>query len=746
MKKLNVFIFGVVLGFVCVFGIAQAAQPALTVFQGGTGSTTPSGILIGDNGATPRLSTLIIGSNLTLSGTTLSAAGGSGTYSFTPGTFGGTNTSATSTALNDSAGFISIASSTLYSLTMLFSTTTNATTSELALVGTAKACNGANALTTSAAGNVTCTAQPQGTVTAVSVASANGFAGSSGGGATPALTLTTTITGLLKGNGTAISAAALTDFPSQGANTVIANGTGAGAVPTAVATSSLFQNASATLSGLLTSTDWTTFNNKVATSRSLTIAGTANQISLSAGAQDLSADRTWTVSIPADFRVSSTTLGTKTLLTNATTTTFAVLDLSAASCDVKSTTAGILFCGTDATTAGANPFTWVSNFGVTAAATTSALWAQSGIFASSTSFFGPATTTFNGDVKIATTSSTALNVRTNAGLVNFNIDNTATGGAKWGVGTSSPFAALSVHANNGDTAITLFNIGSSTATATTSLFSVSNIGSTTLFQVPSSLISTDAGGALIKTAIGQGVTFSSNALSIANNGLTLAMLPQVSANRLLGNASGAAANAAEVATTSLYSGTVGMLPYFSGTGALVGTSSLTLTTGGLFGIGSTTPWAWLSISPNGTAAPAFAIGSSSSQTQFQVTSGGQTGVCESKYGYGPTAATSTTITLDWINTCNTVTINIGNAATTVTLINATTSNMTGSRKLVEVCNPTQAAGAITWKGVEWIGGTTPSQTTTSNQCDDWSFWVGSATSTILAPAYKVHGAMSAGFQ
>jgi hypothetical protein len=52
-----------------------------------------------------------------------------------------------------------------------------------------------------------------GTVTAVSVASANGFAGTSSGGATPALTLTTSITGVLKGNATAISAAtAGTDY------------------------------------------------------------------------------------------------------------------------------------------------------------------------------------------------------------------------------------------------------------------------------------------------------------------------------------------------------------------------------------------------------------------------------------------------------------------------------------------------------------------------------------------------------
>ena len=52
-----------------------------------------------------------------------------------------------------------------------------------------------------------------GTVTAVSVASSNGFAGTSSGGATPALTLSTSVTGVLKGNGTAMSAAtAGTDY------------------------------------------------------------------------------------------------------------------------------------------------------------------------------------------------------------------------------------------------------------------------------------------------------------------------------------------------------------------------------------------------------------------------------------------------------------------------------------------------------------------------------------------------------
>jgi hypothetical protein len=47
-------------------------------------------------------------------------------------------------------------------------------------------------------------------VTSVSVNTANGFAGTSSGGTTPALTLSTTVTGILQGNGTAISAASTT--------------------------------------------------------------------------------------------------------------------------------------------------------------------------------------------------------------------------------------------------------------------------------------------------------------------------------------------------------------------------------------------------------------------------------------------------------------------------------------------------------------------------------------------------------
>ena len=44
-------------------------------------------------------------------------------------------------------------------------------------------------------------------MTSLTVVSSNGFAGSFSAGATPALTLSTTITGIIKGNGTTLSAA-----------------------------------------------------------------------------------------------------------------------------------------------------------------------------------------------------------------------------------------------------------------------------------------------------------------------------------------------------------------------------------------------------------------------------------------------------------------------------------------------------------------------------------------------------------
>lgn len=92
-----------------------------------------------------------------------------------------------------------------------------------------------------------------GTVTSVSVVSANGFAGTvATSTTTPAITLTTSITGLLYGNGTALAATTVSAPLNYSAGTL--------SIP--VATSSA--------NGYLSSTDWSTFNNKQSVSAPVT--------------------------------------------------------------------------------------------------------------------------------------------------------------------------------------------------------------------------------------------------------------------------------------------------------------------------------------------------------------------------------------------------------------------------------------------------------------------------------------------
>jgi hypothetical protein len=111
-----------------------------------------------------------------------------------------------------------------------------------------------------------------GTVTSLSVVSANGFAGSvATSTTTPAITISTTITGLLRGNGTAISAAvAGTDFQSPISLTT----TGSSGAATFLSNTLNIPNY--TLTGL----------GGVPTTRTISINGTT---------QDLSVNRTWTV-------------------------------------------------------------------------------------------------------------------------------------------------------------------------------------------------------------------------------------------------------------------------------------------------------------------------------------------------------------------------------------------------------------------------------------------------------------------
>lgn len=130
-------------------------------------------------------------------------------------------------------------------------------------------------------------------------------------------TSSTTLTGILKGNGTGPIQTAIsgTDYEaaltfSDGLNRSV------NAVNCVTATGSV--------KGCLSSTDWTTFNSKVSTTRALTIAGTANQITSSAGAQDLSADRTWTLSLPSHVIFPSSYQAALGSTTNATSSNLTV--------------------------------------------------------------------------------------------------------------------------------------------------------------------------------------------------------------------------------------------------------------------------------------------------------------------------------------------------------------------------------------------------------------------------------------
>jgi len=237
-----------------VTGPASSTDNAIARFDGTSGKIIDNSVVtIDDTGATTGITTLAASTSVTTpivlasNSAGLSLKNASGTTQMSVGAGGGDNMSINvSTNLNGTnaqidisptgtghvhikpsgTGSIEVAPTnvgTIDNMTIGATTAKNASVVDLSVTGTLSfdAAQGtAGQVLTSAGTGVTptWTTPTTGTVTAVSVVSANGFAGTSSGGATPALTLTTTITGILKGNGTAISAAvANTDYMGVGA-------------------------------------------------------------------------------------------------------------------------------------------------------------------------------------------------------------------------------------------------------------------------------------------------------------------------------------------------------------------------------------------------------------------------------------------------------------------------------------------------------------------------------------------------
>lgn len=134
---------------------------------------------------------------------------------------------------------------------------------------------------------------------------------------------------------------------------------------------------------------------------------------------------------------------------------------------------------------------------------------------------------------------------------------------------------------------------------------------------------------------------------------------------------------------------------------------LSILSNGYVGFASSTPWSRFSIGNAG------GIGTVSASSSITVAS----------YEFGATGneATSTAKTID-VRTSNTIVWPIGTAATTITLCGF----VPGTHVMIQVLNPNASAGALTWalcagEQLYWPGGTKPTQTTTANHWDMWSF-------------------------
>lgn len=140
---------------------------------------------------------------------------------------------------------------------------------------------------------------------------------------------------------------------------------------------------------------------------------------------------------------------------------------------------------------------------------------------------------------------------------------------------------------------------------------------------------------------------------------------------------------------------------------------------GNLGLGTTSPWARFTIDRSGNSSQALAS-SSILVTEFAI-------------------STTTNKTID-ARDSNSQLFQIGSSATTITL----TGFLSGSQMKLMVCNPNATAGTITWATVpanilQWAGGVAPTQTTTANHCDLYSFFGTQATSSTNGSLSKIFG-------
>lgn len=229
--------------------------------------------------------------------------------------------------------------------------------------------------------------------------------------------------------------------------------------------------------------------------------------------------------------------------------------------------------------------------------------------------------------------------------------------------------------------------------------------------------------------IHQTANTSSGALRVINVANTASV--RFWADAVMGHVSGGSTDALPLGINASGAGDVTI-----GNGSIVGINATSSTvtfnikgkagTSDIFNAASSTGTSLFNIASNGRihVVGKMGIGTSTPASQLSVASGT---IAVTSYDWG--TATSTSMIIDW-QKANTQQMKISTSTITVNFLNATTTP--GAYLSVFVCNPTAGtAGAITWNGVYWPSQTAPTQTTTANHCDKWSFQAINGTSSII---------------